>query len=191
MPNTAAKQLDTIREIAMSCIKYDIPFLVESVAYPAKAGKADPAGLHSKLVIETAKQITKLPIDVLKAEFPGDIAREPDENRLLGLCRELDAASQVPCVVLSAGVDFDTFARQVEIACKAGASGFLGGRAIWQEAMAISDRKERSEFLSTTVVSRIKKLASIVNTYAVPWYSKYGLNPDELADINMDWYKGY
>jgi len=191
MPNVAAKQLDTIREIAMDCIKQDIPFLVEPVTYPSTPGVAEPAELRSRLVIETARQLTKLPIDVLKAEFPGDLAHEHDENKLIGLCRELDAASQVPWVVLSAGVDFETFARQVEIACKSGASGFLGGRAIWQESMTMSNQEERLHFLSTTVVERIKKLADIVNTYAVPWYAKYGLKADGLAAITMDWYKGY
>jgi len=191
MPKVAAKQLDTIRDIAMDCVKYDIPFLVEPVSYTLKAGVAEPAGLHSKIVIETARQLTKLPIDVLKAEFPGDVAHEPDEKKLVGLCRDLNTATQVPWVVLSAGVDFDTFARQVEIACKSGASGFLGGRAIWQEAMTMTDKKERTDFLYKTGVERIKKLADIVNAYAVPWYAKYGLKPDELADINLNWYKGY
>ena len=191
MPNVAARQLDTIRGIAMDCIKHDIPFLVEPVTYPSTPGVAEPAELRSRLVIETARQLTKLPIDVLKAELPGDVAHEHDEGNLIGLCRELDAASQVPWVVLSAGADFETFAKQVEIACKSGASGFLGGRAIWQESTTMSDREQRLQFLSTTVVERIKKLADIVNTYAVPWYSKYGLKPDGLSPITMDWYKEY
>jgi len=191
MPNVAAKQLDTIRAIALDCVRQDIPFLVEPVTYPAIQGATEPADLRSHLVVETARQLTKLPIDVLKAEFPGDLAREHDEGKLIELCRELDAASQVPWVVLSAGVDFDTFARQVEIACKSGASGFLGGRAIWQEAMTMSNREDRLHFLSTTVVERIKKLADIVTAYAVPWYAKYGLKADGLAKIPMDWDRGY
>ena len=48
--------------------------------------------------------------------------------------------------LLSAGADYKTFNRQVEIACKAGASGFLAGRALWQEGVQISSRKERADF---------------------------------------------
>ncbi len=44
-----------------------------------------------------------------------------------------NAASSAPWILLSAGVDFDEFAIQVRIACTAGASGFLAGRAVWQD----------------------------------------------------------
>src|SRR4029078_4586491 len=46
----------------------------------------------------------------------------------------LDAASQVPWVLLSGGVDDATFEAQVEVACRAGASGVLAGRSVWEGA---------------------------------------------------------
>lgn len=77
--------------LADQCIQEDIAFLVEPVSYPAGEGEASKeksAELKPELVIETARQITALPIDVLKAEFPADIKFEQDEGRLLKLCRE-------------------------------------------------------------------------------------------------------
>jgi len=38
-------------------------------------------------------------------------------------------------------VDFQIFYQEVEIACRAGASSFLGGRAIWQEVMYIDNSR--------------------------------------------------
>jgi hypothetical protein len=49
-------------------------------------------------------------------------------------------------MLLSAGVDFESFRKQVKIACKAGASGFLAGRALWQEGTQIRSRDERMIF---------------------------------------------
>ena len=72
-------------------------------------------------------------------------------------------------------MDYETFRKQVKIACQAGASGFLGGRAIWQDALQIKDKSERVKFLSTTVADRLKELADIATKYAVPWYRKLGI----------------
>ena len=115
------------------------------------------------LVIETARQVTALPIDVLKAEFPADNKIERDEKKLLELCQELDQSSRLPWVLLSAGVDFDSFKKQVEIACKAGASGFLAGRALWQEGVQTRPREERLNFFQNTAAPRLKKLAEIAD----------------------------
>ena len=79
----------------------------------------------------------------------------------------------------------------MEIACRGGASGFLGGRAIWQEAMYIDDTRERIHYLSTVSVDRMKKLAEIASKYAVPWYKKMGLDADRLADVPEVWYQDY
>ena len=190
----AAKQLEVIAGVAGDCIKYDIPLLVEPKTYRVEGETLDSAAFASSLpqmVIETARQITALPIDVLKAEFPADLKYEQDADRLAGYCRQLDQASAVPWVILSAGVDYDTFKRQVTIACQAGASGFLGGRAIWQEATEIESRDGMLSFLSGVAVKRMQELAEITGRYARPWYSKFGLSGEKLADTGAGWYSRY
>ena len=104
---------------------------------------------------------------MLKAEFPTNLRYKQDKAELINLCRQLDMSSQVPWVILSAGVDFELFYQEVEIACQAGVSGFLGGRAIWQEAMYIDDERERVQYLSTVGADRLKRLTEIANRYAV------------------------
>jgi len=187
-------QLKTIRAVAEECLKYDIPFLVETQTYPVKGENAatpELAKLKPGLVIETARQVASLPIDVLKSEFPADLKYEADRAKLLQFCRQLDEASPVPWVILSAGVEYETFRKEVEIACSSGASGFLGGRAIWQEALHFSNKKDRLRFLSTTVVDRLKELADIATKYAMPWYRKLGIKANELATVTENWYLNY
>jgi len=190
----AQKQLKIIERVAADCIKYDIPLLVEPKTYRVEGESMDSAEYARNLpemVIETARQITALPIDVLKAEFPADMKYEHDTEKLAGYCRKLDVASSVPWVILSAGVDYDTFKRQVTIACQAGAAGLLGGRAIWQEATEMGSREERVGFLRRTAAKRMQELNEIAVRYARPWYGKFGLSAEKLADIDEGWYRRY
>ena len=187
--NVALKQLDTVKKLADNCITEDMPFVVEPVSYRVRGLESDPQEFARKkpqLVIETAKQITALSIDVLKAEFPADIEYEKDKGRLLDFCHHLNEVSQVPWVILSAGVNFDLFYQEVEIACQAGASGFLAGRALWQEATQVSSRQERSGFLETTVVERLKSLTDLADSYGTPWHAKL-----EACEVNETWHQGY
>jgi tagatose 1,6-diphosphate aldolase len=183
-----------IDRVAAYCIKYDIPLLVEPKTYRVEGETMDSAEFARNLprmVIETARQMTDLPIDVLKAEFPADMKYEHDTDKLAGYCRQLDGASSVPWVILSAGVDYETFKQQVTIACQAGASGFLGGRAIWQEATEMESRDERISFLSGTAARRMQELVEIAGRYARPWYGKFGLNAEKLAETDAGWYRRY
>ena len=194
LKQVASQQLSTVNQVAQECIKYDIPFLVEPLSYPVGSEINDNkeyAARKEELVVQTARDITTLPIDVLKAEFPADLHYRKDKYELHELCRKVDEASRVPWVILSAGIDFELFYQQVEIACQAGASGFLGGRAIWQEAMHIDDTKERLHYLSTVAVDRLKRLVEVADRYATPWYKKLGASIHEVADIPENWYQEY
>ena len=194
LKDIASRQLNLVAKLADRCIKEDMPLLVEPLSYPV-----EQVGVSSKrfadmkpgIVIETARQMTALPIDVLKAEFPADMKFEQDEGKLLKLCQELNQASRLPWVLLSAGVDFDTFKKQVEIACKAGASGFLAGRALWQEGAQINSREERMNFFKNTSAPRLKELAEITNRYGKPWYSKVGTGDGEFEPVAEGWYQSY
>jgi len=194
LKDIASKQLDLVARLADQCLEEDIAFLVEPVSYPIERGGASSkkfAEIKPGLVIETARQITALPIDVLKAEFPADIKFEQDEGKLLGFCQELNQASRLPWVLLSAGVDFESFRKQVKIACKAGASGFLAGRALWQEGAQIRSRDERMNFFQNTAASRLKELGEIADSYGKPWYSRLGAENGEFATVLEGWYRSY
>lgn len=190
----AAKQLKIIAGVAADCNKYDIPLLVEPKTYRVEGEAMDSTEFARRLpemVIETARQITELPVDVLKAEFPADVKFEKDAASLAGYCRGLDAASRIPWVILSAGVDYETFREQVTIACRAGASGFLGGRAVWQEGLEISDSALRLKFFKEVAGNRLKELSKITGENASPWFAKMGVRESDITRTGPDWYRNY
>jgi tagatose-1,6-bisphosphate aldolase len=173
----AAQQEAFVRRVAEDCRRHDIAFLLEPMSYPIRPGvqkeSAEFAREKTAVVIESARRLGGLGVDLLKAEFPADPRFEPDEAQLRARCRELTAASPVPWVLLSAGETFDVFQRLTAIACQEGASGFMVGRAIWQEAMTCADPAGRERFLATTGASRLRILTAIADAYATPWTARF------------------
>ncbi|RME57434.1 MAG: DUF2090 domain-containing protein [Caldilineae bacterium] len=171
--SSAPKQEEIVRQVAEECRIHDIAFLVEPMSFPLEPGmkKSDPAFAARKpeIVLESARRLVPLGIDVLKAEFPCEPGYETDEGVMRAYCRQLTEIAGVPWVLLSAGVDFATFQRQVEIACEEGASGFLAGRAVWQEGMRMPSPQERQHFLDTIAVSRLRIISDIATYRATPW----------------------
>lgn len=189
-----SRQQQVLQRVADECARADIPLLVEPIAYPVNEAERDPARFATRkpdLVIQSARELTPFGIDVLKAEFPADLRYEHDEGRLRALCEQLDEAAQAPWVLLSAGVSFDDFARQVQIACQAGASGFLGGRAIWEEAMRLPEASTRREWLATVGTERMRRLHDIAGEYGRPWWKKWVAAVAELAGVGPDWHRQY
>ncbi|HSL32341.1 MAG TPA: hypothetical protein VK871_01755, partial [Candidatus Limnocylindrales bacterium] len=140
-----------------------------------------------RVVIETARRLTAIGGDVLKVEFPYD-ASVSDEGRWADACAELDEASPVPWVLLSGGVDDATFERQVEVACRAGASGVLVGRSVWAEAARLVD-PDRERFLATDAVDRLARLVAIVEADGRPWLDRLSALRD--ASVGADWFRTY
>ncbi len=185
-------QRDLIARVGDECQKYDIPFILECVGYPVGGMKVDSpeyAAQKPEIVIETARMLSGLGVDVYKAEFPVDSTYEQDETTIIDYCKQLDAACQVPWVVLSAGVDIEIFRTQVQVACHNGASGFLGGRAIWKKAVKLPP-EERRRFLATEGVDNLRTLIEIAHSYATPWTARE--NPGFQGEtIGAEWYRRY
>ena len=132
-----------------------------------------------------------MPIDVLKAEFPVDMNFVRDEVELLSFCEKLNTASTKPWVILSAGASFEPFLKEVELACRSGASGFLAGRAVWQEAVGMTDPSARHRFLTTVAADRLKRLTEVANKFATPWHKKLGFSDNVLGNITQNWHSSY
>lgn len=191
--SSAAAQEDYLKAAAEETQKHDIPLLVEPMTYHIpdgpKKGTAEFAERKPEMVIETARNLCPLGIDVLKAEFPDDPDHEDDEGVMAEHCKELNEAAGVPWVLLSAGVGYDKFKLQARIACENGASGFLAGRAIWQEAPGLPE-DEQDDFLASTAVGRLKELTGIANENGRPWLDIYG-EALEAVDVSEGWQARY
>ncbi|MBI4332079.1 MAG: tagatose 1,6-diphosphate aldolase [Chloroflexi bacterium] len=194
LEEVAAKQLGLVRKVAGECMRVDLPLLVETVSYPVTDKEDDPrefAKVKPRLVIEAARQLSELPIDVLKTEFPGDLNYEKDADRLLDYCRELDQASKHPWVLLSGGHNFEDFRKEVELACKGGASGFLAGRGLWQEVVKLGSRSDRTAFFNTTFTARLKEVVRLANTCGRPWPARLGISREGFPQPDEAWHKEY
>jgi tagatose-1,6-bisphosphate aldolase len=178
-----------IAGVLADCHKHDLPLFVEPMSYSLDATIAKEsaafAAARPEVVRDTARRLGALGPDVLKLEFPVDAAFNGDRRAWRAACDAVSEVSAVPWVLLSAGVDFETFAEQTRIACQAGASGWLAGRAIWKEAVVMS-AAERSHFLSGTATQRILELNAIANAAARPWTDFY-----TQPVSGEDWYQYY
>jgi tagatose 1,6-diphosphate aldolase len=184
----ASTQEAILQWVASECQAHDIPLFLEPLSYSLDPDqKKLPSREKQQVVVETARRLTPMGVDVLKAEFPLDIQEDPDTNHWQQACRALTAASVAPWVLLSAGVSFDDFKRQAEIACKAGASGVLAGRAVWKEAVNLVG-EPRLDFLRTTAADRLVQLKHLVAAHARPWTS---FHPDLDGSIREGWYSTY
>lgn len=183
---TAADIEALIRQVAADCQAQDIPLMVEPLSYsPDPAHKKLSPAERRRIVIETADRLTGLGVDILKAEFPLDIRAEPDEREWANACAELSAASAVPWVLLSASVDYETYLRQVTIACNEGASGVAVGRAVWKEAVELAGQ-DRADFLQSEAYDRMVRITDLCNALARPWTDLY-----TAAEVEANWYERY
>jgi tagatose 1,6-diphosphate aldolase len=183
------KQEHYVETIIADCQRHELPLFLEPISYPLsqeiKKNSLEFANERRRVVIESARRLGTLGAEVLKLEFPVDTTHHPDLALWADACAELNDASPVPWVLLSAGEPFETFCQQLTIACQAGCAGFAVGRSVWNEAVTLPSQ-ERVHFLSTTARERLKRLADIAQSSAHAWQDRYTLPmPDE------NWYRTY
>jgi tagatose-1,6-bisphosphate aldolase len=173
----AERQRTIVRRLVDECAAEDIPFFLEPITYALDpAAPLDNRALLA-ITVEMARVFSALGVDVLKLQFPVDAAQSRDESVWRAACRAVSDACAVPWALLSAGVDFETFALQTQIACQAGASGVIVGRAVWHEAVRLHGL-ERAAFLSTTGRDRIRRLRDICTAYAHSWRTRAAPPPN-------------
>jgi tagatose 1,6-diphosphate aldolase len=190
-PESAEHQFALIEEVCNECRKHDILMLLETVSFPFDGEKKDSPSYQERkphTVIESARQLSRY-CDIYKAEFPGRLSDANVRDNL----RKLDEASQRPWVLLSAGVDFPEYKKQVEMAMSTGASGVLGGRAFWKEFFQHEGAAAQEKFAQTESADRVKRVNEIVQRNATPWFARYGLTTDSLSHMRAteNWHFRY
>ena len=157
-PDLVAEGLAVVQEIIDDCRATGVPVVIENLIYPLPG--EEPASQHREdAIIEAARALDDLDIDLLKLEYPGS----PEG------CRRLAKVLTKPWAVLSAGVPFDQFTGIIKIAAdEGGASGFIAGRSVWREVVSLAGR-DRQEFLTTVARPRLDRLVEVASRYARPW----------------------
>lgn len=184
----AADQERLVADVAAGCRAADLALFVEPLGFdPATGGKLT-GDARRRCVVETARRLTALGPDILKAEFPYDTSVS-EESAWNEACAELNAASAVPWVLLSGGVDDATFERQVAVACAAGASGVLVGRSVWAPSATLP-AEDRDAWLASEGRRRLERLVRLVDQDGSPWHERP--NPVTSGPVPGDgWYRSY
>ena len=183
-----APEIETfVKTVADDCRRFDLAFMLEPLSYSLDPEKQNLTPDEKRYVVsETARKLTPLGADVLKAEFPLD-SESSDESEWESACKKVSEASVAPWILLSAAVDIETYLRQVKAACVAGSSGIAVGRAVWKEAVVLNSA-DRQEFLRTTARNRLSRLSRICTEYGKPWQDFYR---DIRESVPDDWYSQY
>ena len=113
---------------------------------------------------EAAEELSPLGQSLYKVQVP--MSGTGDEAAQREASEKLNASITGPWVVLSQGVDRPAFLPAVEAACRAGASGFLAGRALWSDVVGRDDVPSALRELS---VPRLEALIEVVDREARPW----------------------
>jgi tagatose-1,6-bisphosphate aldolase len=157
-PDLVAETLAACQEVIDDGRTTGVPVVIENLVY-ALPGQELAGRARGDAIIEAARALNDLDIDLLKLEYPGS----PEG------CRRLAAILDRPWAVLSAGVPFEEFSHVMRTAFDdGGASGFIAGRSVWREAVAL-DGVDRKQFLENVARPRLEELTAVAARYARPW----------------------
>lgn len=181
----AEEKKRVVAEIVDECSRVDMPFFLEPIAYSLDPQRSLTNAELLQVVVESARLFSSMGVDVLKLEFPVNVSEEPNEHTWLAAAQEVSRACSVPWALLSAGVPYEVFRKQAEVACRAGASGIIAGRAVWGEAVELQG-VARQQFLDTTARQRVEELGQTCAAHARSW-------ADSVArpDFSPHWYSRY
>lgn len=168
-----------MQTIGEECEKYSIPFLLELLVYPFQNDEnhtteyVEQKQKKTQHVIDSVLEFAKdkYKVDIFKLESPvdssqlkGKISSETED----AFKKLASATNNKPWVVLSSGMDKDSFYKCLELAYKNGASGYLAGRTIWLDAFNEYPNIELVEKgLKTDSVSYVKKLNDLTSKNAL------------------------
>jgi tagatose 1,6-diphosphate aldolase len=184
------KQQDYVKRIGEQCAQFDIPFLFELLVYPLatdqhqttdyiemKNKKADQVLLS---VEEFAKPVYG--VDVFKLESPVNAEHADGSEDIQAVFDEMGRIANRPWVMLSAGAGKEQFKSVLEHAFKAGASGFLAGRAIWLEAFqSYPDWQKIQSELESDARDYLQSISILADQKASNWQKHLCFNSSEAG----------
>lgn len=194
-PKINAHQQDYVKRIGAACDRYDIPFLFELLVYPlAKDAEqtkeyVEMANKKSDDVLASVAEFAKpdYGIDVFKLESPFNAAAVPGVGNegweaAQSVFDEMGRLAGRPWVMLSAGAGKATFRNILTHAYRAGASGYLAGRAIWLDAFGhFPDWDRIRGDLLGEANDYMADLNALTEAEALPWHEHDRFGGDGLA----------
>lgn len=182
-PAVCRAQQDFTQRIGEACRRFDIPFVFELLVYPLAADEdstrdyVEMKGKRPTLVLESVRTFAdpRFGVDLFKLESPLPAAEvpgvgNPGWEEAQRWFDELGAAAGRPWVMLSAGAGMDEFRHVLSHAYRAGASGYLAGRAIWSKAFEhFPDWNAIRRELRGEACDYMRALNALTDAAATPW----------------------
>ena len=198
------KQKDFTRRIGEACARYDIPFLFELLVYPL-AGDAhqttdyiEMKGKRTDHVLQSVADFAspEFGIDVFKLESPVAAKAVPEggDADVQAAFDEMGRLAGRPWVMLSAGAGKAEFRNILAHAYRAGASGYLAGRAIWLEPFGLyPDWDAMRKGLETGSVDYMRDLNALTDRAATPWnrHALFGADGAQFAPADQSFRHSY
>lgn len=150
----AATQENVARAVAAESQAHGIPLVLEPLLY----GVDDPDE-HVALLLETVRRFSPIGAALLKLPFPG--AGHAATPRAAEACARISELCTVPWALLSGGGTFAAFEAQLVVARRGGCSGFMVGRALWGDVLAVPP-SDRRRVLTHNVRPRLERLGELV-----------------------------
>ncbi|MCP4182754.1 MAG: DUF2090 domain-containing protein [Hyphomicrobiales bacterium] len=177
-PSVCQAQKDYVKRIGDQCSRFDIPFLFELLAYPLASDThqtLDYVEMEEKKsdhVLGSVEEFAQpdYGIDVFKLESPVNATQADGSARIQAIFDEMGRIAGRPWVMLSAGAGKSDFRNILDHAFKAGASGFLAGRAIWLDAFKhYPDWSAIRQDLEGEASDYLKQISDLANDKAQDW----------------------
>ncbi len=201
-PEVKRAQQDYVKQIGEDCARYDIPFLFELLVYPLAADAhqtkdyIEMQGKRADHVLASVEEFAKpdYGVDVFKLESPVNAAQADGSAQVQAVFDEMAHLAGRPWVMLSAGAGKAEFRAVLEHAFKAGASGFLAGRAIWLDAFkAYPDWQAIREGLEGEARTYLTEISDLADRMAANWanHSCYGEAGALFQPVDADFRHAY
>ena len=158
LPEQAAAQEAVVEEAVAGCRAASVALVLEPIVY------GEPESFE-EIIVAAAARLAPLGPDVLKLQYPGSPAG----------CRALDDAcgSDVPWLLLGGGAEPKMLEGRIADACAAGASGFVVGRTLWDNAL-VGDERESLAALQNVSVPLLERLGAVARATGQPWRERVG-----------------
>jgi tagatose 1,6-diphosphate aldolase len=178
---SAGPQLEVVQAAVERCHAAGLPLVLEPIVHRLEGeDEAAHTAAFPGLVVAGAERLVRLGPDIMKVQFP----RAGDADAEREWCARLDATcGATPWVLLGGGAAHETFAAQVEAACRAGASGYIVGRTAWEGAVT-ADAAERRRWLEDVGAPRLRAVRERAVALARPFTSRV----PAIAAYPPDWY---
>jgi sulfofructosephosphate aldolase len=158
------QRIRLVERFVEECAARGVLSVLEPVVRATERELADGTWDMDEAIREAAAELSVRGQSLYKVQVPLAGTGTPDEQYEASVA--LNDAITGPWVVLSQGVERESFLPAVEAACRAGASGFLAGRALWSDVVGSDDVPGELRRLS---VPRLERLIDVVDREARPW----------------------